>query len=273
MSALRKQRFERNGFLCVPRAFSPHQVRETRAFLLRLFGDEVRYEGDVNDQCREPGHGGRSVRFDVFARYPELSWVLTHPPVVAVLREVLGEDFVYLPETAAQDSGFGRWHKDTHDQEDAGLHSHREPDYRMVQVAFYLQDNSARHGGGLDVIPGSHRRRESLGTNVGRLTTWQWLKACALGPREGVPYAIPSRAGDLVLFDYRVEHRATWPKVVPVPEQHRKLAIFFGCSANNRHVRSYIDFLSSLPPYRYLKEHAYPDEVLRAARAQQLTLL
>src|SRR5438094_6425342 len=110
-----KERFERNGFLSVPRVFTQAQVQQLRTFLIDLFAANLQFEGDFNKK----GGAFPGVRFDVLARYPELSWVPTHPPVVAVLRDLLGPGFALLPETAAQDSGYGGWHKDTGYQEKA----------------------------------------------------------------------------------------------------------------------------------------------------------
>jgi hypothetical protein len=202
-----------------------------------------------------------------------VGWVPTYPPVVAVLRGLLGRDFVFLPESAVHDSGYGGWHKDTGAQERAGLTFHWEPDFRMVQVALYLQDNTPAAGGGLDVIPGSHLRRDQCGEFRERGGLRDWLQARLWGAVRGCAYSVPSAAGDLVLFHYRLDHRATQPAAQPVPPEHRKLAIFFACSANNRHVRKYIDFIACRPEYHYLKDHRYPDNLLRAAREQHLTLL
>src|SRR5262245_3688533 len=128
LTRFQKRRFERNGFLVVPAVFSRAQIRQLRGFLTELFAVRSPHEGDLDRK----GDASPGVRFDVFARYPELSWVPTHPPVVAALRDLLGHDFVFLPETAAHDSGYGGWHKDTYAQERAGLRFHWEADHRMV---------------------------------------------------------------------------------------------------------------------------------------------
>jgi hypothetical protein len=269
LTRLQKARFERNGFLLAPGVFSPAQVQKLRNFVIELFDRPLRYKGDFD---RKEG-GVPGVRFDVFARCPELSWLPMHPPMLAVLRGLLGRDFVFLPETAVHDSGFTDWHKDTGAQERAGLTFHWEPDFLMVQVGVYLQDNSPITGGGLDVIPGSHRRHGNIGLSIARhglrprMEKWLW------GAAKDSRYSIPSKAGDLVLFHYRLDHQATQPAIRPVPIEHRKLAIFFACSVNNRHVGNYVDYISSRPDYVYLKEHRYSDDILHAARSQQFILL
>jgi hypothetical protein len=265
--------FERNGFVCIRNVFSREQIQQLRRSLIDLFDSEIRWPGDVNGRCESPGHPARSVRFDIFARNPELSWVLTHPPLVAALSDLVGPNFVILPDNAAHDGGFGRWHKDTHEVQTGGHMFHWEPDFRILQVGVYMQDNTLSYGGGLDAIPGSHLCRELLHPKLRERPRWSWFKGRVFGPCRGSSYPIPGRAGDLVVFHLRTEHKATWPRVYPFPPEHRKLAMFFPCSPNNRHVRSYLDFIHSMPIYGFLKTHQYPEALYRAARQQQVTLL
>src|SRR5262249_45568538 len=106
LTRLQKARFDRNGFLQVPDVFSPTQIQQLRSFVTELFAHPSPYEGDFDKKGKvSPG-----VRFDVFARCPELKWLATHSKVVVILRNLMGHDFVFLPETAAHDSGYGGWH-------------------------------------------------------------------------------------------------------------------------------------------------------------------
>jgi hypothetical protein len=254
MSDLRRT-FDRQGFVLVPGVLTGDEVGELRRVLTRLFGADSPWEGD-----------GANNRADVFCRYPELRWVLARPAIVAALGDVLGPDFVYLHEMVAHDSFFARWHKDTTSPDNAGHDFGKQPDYRMVQAALYLQDNGD-YGGGLDVVPGSHR-----------LPGWRDRLAFALrerrllaqpGPPRGVP--IPSRAGDLVLFHLRMTHRASVPKTEPVPAGHRKLALFTVCGANDRHVASYMRWLRQRGS-PWLKDHAYGPEMMDFAAKHGLRI-
>jgi hypothetical protein len=267
--------FEVNGFLHAPGVFTPEQIRQLRDFCARLFARKPEYEGDMDGTAMSVyGDPGRSHRLDVFARNPELSWVLVHPPLLATLRGLLGQDFVFLPETSAHASGyFGAWHKDTDAQEAGGATEHWRGDFRMVQVAIYLQDNTPEYGGGLDVIPGSHRRRGRAGQSVARSRLAAWLDRRLYGHVQGVACSVPTRAGDLVLFDFRMDHRPTSPASTPVPAEHRKYALFLACSARNRHADLYVRFISGRPDYCYLKTHHYPEALRRLASAEKLTLL
>jgi len=248
MSTDLKADFERDGYVVVPNALSSQEVQELRDFFLPILDADPAYEGDT-----------KLVRMDIAARYPETRFLLWKPEVVQSIRTLLGDDFLFLPEMAVHDTHFGHWHKDTDSPNAAGLDFVAAPDYRMVEVAFYLQDND-EHGGGLDVVPGSHEvwpegRRDRLKQRLARRK----------------PYSIPSRAGDLVLFDFRTDHRATPAHKGALTGRDRKIAIFFAASANNEHARAYIDYLRSRGDYHYLQDHEYPQDLRELAEEKQLT--
>jgi hypothetical protein len=81
-----------------------------------------------------------------------------------------------------------------------------------------------------------------------------------------------------VIFDLRANHMATHPTacaVEEIPPDRRKLALFFICSADNEHARSYARFMEEHPSYRYLEpgRRNYPEELRRIADEQELTLV
>ena len=153
----------------------------------------------------------------------------------------------------------------------------------MLEVALYLQDNSEEYGGGLDVIPGSHflpdkyvKPRLPAKGALGRF--WRNVKyklaRYGLQVKEKTPvgrYLIPSKAGDLVLFNFKIDHKSTAANG-PIPPERRKFAMFFACSANNRHVENYIQFLLSRPDYHYLKNHRYPESLQELADENNVIL-
>lgn len=244
-----KTDFECDGFVVVPGALSGEEVQRLRDFFLPILDGPPSYEGDT-----------KLVRMDIAARYPETRFLLWKPEVLDPIRVLLGDDFVFLPEMAVHDTHFGHWHKDTDSPDAAGLGFVQEPDFRMVEVAFYLQDNN-EHGGGLDVVPGSHK-------------VWPtgWLDRVKQRLARRKPYSIASKAGDLVLFNFRTDHRATPAKKGVLTGRDRKIAIFFAASANNSHARAYIDYLGSRGDYQYLQDHEYPQDLRELAEEKQLSL-
>ncbi|HEY9691117.1 MAG TPA: phytanoyl-CoA dioxygenase family protein [Oculatellaceae cyanobacterium] len=250
------EQFHKDGFLLVPSVFTQEQIGELREYLIKLFESDIQYHGDTGN-----------FRLDICTRYPELRWLLTHPPMLSTLRSLLGDDFIYLPETAAHRSNYSTWHKDTTSQEYMGHTFQWQPNYLLIETAVYLQDNN-EYGGGLDVIPGSHLYPD-VRTNPNAHAFWQ-----NISPQPSM-YSIPGKAGDLVLFHFRVDHRASFPlncAVENVPEEHRKYAMFFAASANNEHAWHYKNYIASRPDYHYLKNHQYPEELLQLAQEHNFIL-
>lgn len=255
--------FARDGYLIVPGVLSDEQVSWLRSFFRPKFelSPQERFAGDTDH-----------VLFDVFARYSEVRWLLFHRPALEVLRSLLGEDFVVLRETAAHLNHFAPWHKDTSSQEAAGHRFHWEDDYLMVEAGYYLQPNSEDWGGGLDVEPGTHREPE-LRLKPSLVDRALARLGLARGPlrRPRSFVSVPTRSGDLLVFDFRLNHRGTVP-ARPAHPEHDKMAVFIACSRNSRHVRAYQDHIGSRPEYAYLKAHSYPDDLVREARLAGLTL-
>lgn len=262
---------ERDGFVVVPGVFTPEQVAALRSSVLSLFQRPSPFEGDIE---AHPRIG--SVRFDICTRYQTLRWLLVHPPLVAALSCILGDRFVFLPEMSAHRAGFGDWHKDTTSQERAGHMFHWEDGCLIVEAAIYLQPNDPKMGGGLDVIPGSHRQPDSYLDAIDRtaidkvrtkLKTWGLIPT-----KKG--YSVPSKAGDLVVFDFRIDHKATWPAPRGVLRASQdKLAIFMACSRDNEYAQLYTRYIATRSDYQYLKGHRYPDDLQALVRAHGVELL
>jgi hypothetical protein len=260
----REQRksFKSDGYLHVPGILNQEQVRSLREYLRSRFETppQQRGKGDV-----------ASVMFDIFSRNPPIRWLLFHEPTRQVLRGLLGDDFVVMREASAHFELFGGWHKDTTSQERAGQTFQWDRDYLMVEVAYYLQDNSEEFGGGLDVQPGTHRKREHS-TQDGLLNK---IRNRVFGaPDEHTSsLSVPSKAGDLVIFDFRLNHQATQRTSSNPPPDRQKMAVFIACSRNTPHVQRYHDYIASRPDYEYLQGgFSYPEDFARDARAHGISM-
>lgn len=201
--------------------------------------------------------------FDIFNRCTDVGSLLFRPIVLESLRQLMGSEPVLMREGVAQREQYGHWHKDTTTAERAGARFVTAPDLRFAEVAFYLQDNDDSAGGGLEVAPGSHRevdefaRRGLIDRAVGKFRG---------GPRAPVHIErVESRAGDMVVFDFRISHRATRP-LIPRGNRPDKLALFQAVSSNSPHVDLYHQFLEQRPGYDYLTGFRWSDEMVRSAR-------
>ena len=267
------EQFHKDGYILVPNVLSTEEIAQLRAFLRPKFDlpPDQHFHGDTDH-----------FLFDIFNRYPEMRWLLLHEPSIRIIKSLLGEDYVVLREAVAQCNQYGTWHKDTTSQERLGHVFHRQGDYLTVEMAYYLQDNTEDLAGGLDVEPGTHLLSDPfLGWRwklfgaleqsvVGR--TWQKLT----GHRAEFVndfVSIPSKAGDLVIFDFRINHRASQPRNLAAANGSGKLAVFLACSRNNANVKTYHDFISSRPEYVYLKDFSYDPELLKQAEVARINLV
>ena len=117
----------------------------------------------------------------------------------------------------------------------------------MVTVGIYLQDND-EYGGGIRFVPGSHRgtdefvelmkrkivARESLSNSrvkqiLKRLSggkLFDYQKPFLRRPNE---VNVPSKAGDILIWDMRLAHAASHPVVKRPAPYGDKIGVFFTC--------------------------------------------
>lgn len=259
--------FANLGWAIIPDVLAPDEVHAIRAQIAARFADEA---------------AGTNVVVDVFSRWHELRPVLLDERIQDVARHLLGENYVILAEQAAHRRGYVGWHRDTTSQERGGERFHREPGYLMVEFALYLQDNTPEYGGGLEVVSGSHRLEDVPIDEPARPSRMPAVMAAAAfkarralnrdtGARADATW-VPSKAGDLVVFDFRLLHRASPRSARIVPSGREKYAIFIAASRNNLHVDLYHRFLLTRPDYDYLHGFRYPADLADAAALRGVTL-
>jgi ectoine hydroxylase-related dioxygenase (phytanoyl-CoA dioxygenase family) len=263
------QDFDNNGYAIVRSVFSADDVARLRNSADRITAAPSDHPSDTQDH---PKFG--TGRCDIYARFPELQWVLFHPPLLAGLKQILGSPVVFIPEHPLQKGFFSNWHRDTSAPRQDGQTFYLEPDFRVAQVAIYLQDNSIESGGGLDVVPRSHRE-----------VHLEWLENIAKRAAESVPlpfgrgrhrverlFTFPARisglmrdpvslpivAGDVVVFDIRIRHRATRG---PVPSSKPKYGLFLVCSANNKGAEDYLHYVRDIRKNGGILSHKFTDEL------------
>jgi Phytanoyl-CoA dioxygenase (PhyH) len=249
-------KFERDGYVVIDDILEPATVHELRSLFLPIFEREKVF-----------------VLHDTVLHFPRILDVLRTPRLVQGLTALLGERFAVPPYSSVAFNGFGLFHTDTTGAEISGETFHRHRDCRIVTVAIYLQDND-EYGGGIRLAPGSHRqadpyvaltRRKAelrqvvgqsrfrrLAKRLSRGRLYDWNKPFKEHPR-GVD--IPSKAGDAIIWDLRMAHRAT-PKRAAGPLPHGgKLALFFNCGANNPvTTEAYMNYVLSIPENDFLRK-------------------
>jgi hypothetical protein len=273
VSELSRQ-FDRDGFLHLKNVFDADQATQLRSAAATVCAEP---QGGPNDTDSDP-HFGTS-RSDVMTRFPALRWILWHAPLRDALHSVLGNPVVVVPECALHMNFFSTWHQDSNSPRRDGQHFYLRPSFKMLQAAIYLQNNSVEFGGGLDVMPQSHRdvrfdryedwllRKRADMPNLPAFARNMMTRA-AYAPRHlcgrRAVRTVPISVGDVVLFDIRIFHRATPPR--PGAERSTdKYAIFLLCSADNQTVDEYLTYIRDVRKYEYLKVRALDPAFSREA--------
>lgn len=269
------EQIDQIGYAVVPGVLNKEQVATLRKQMAELFDQPAVYPGDIMNSSK----GLLKVRGDVFRRYPQFTWLMFHPPIVNAIKSVLGENFTVIPDVGAQDSGYGHWHKDTAVLERHGHHYHWEPDFKMITVGIYLQDNHPLHAGGIDIAAGTHKikgiteppaPKSAIGKFIRRVRN-SLIYRGIISDRQ---YSIPNKAGDMIMFDVNINHRGSQPRTKPVPDAFRKFSFFMECAVDNKHARAFTEFIKEHnKDYDWLIDHHYPEEMKQKAKEMGFNLM
>ena len=251
-------RFERDGFTIVKEVITPKEVLRLRAFLEESLDQHL--VGDGPDLGIQTGSTACAATWpDFYQRNPQWFGLFCNKHVTEPLRQLLGDPFVLSRDSIAHWDYYPQWHTDTTTSEAGGRMSCRAPGWRMITVGLYLQS-----GGSLSVSPGSHRRpdpfvvmRKTRGLDRTGADPADWTSDNVLD--------LPIDAGDAVIFDMRLIHRAARTlSVGPSGEPCKKLAVYSRVSRNiPEHLIEYSDFQingagSHVPNIERLRQQARP---------------
>jgi len=211
--------FAKQGYLVVPGVLSPDEIPQLREILQAKL--------DQKDRTDLPP--------PEFAEDEKLSQIPFRPAAVRALRAILGDDYLTIPEYTAMSGKYAEWHRDIVSQ---GRARHLfDPEYRQVVAAIYLQDFSEEFGGGLEIVKHSHHAFSRIGGVHSFVSRGIRKAVTKMLPK----FSIPSRAGDVVIFDFHLMHRASRAKAGPPPT--KKMSLFWSASRKNRFADLYMDHL------------------------------
>ncbi|WP_275389165.1 phytanoyl-CoA dioxygenase family protein [Xenorhabdus bovienii] len=156
---------------------------------------------------------------------PDVFNTILKDKVVTAIREIFSRDFSLFPNFTIRESVYIPWHNDAYFLPDEVINP--EVPLQFMQCAIYLQDNDPEQGGGITLIPFSHRLDQPTVKSM-------------LNTPQAYEKVIMSKAGDLILWDNRITHRSTYPDKAP---DNTKLALQWTVSASERHNESYLQYL------------------------------
>jgi phytanoyl-CoA dioxygenase PhyH len=177
--------FKEAGFAVLESCVEPKLIERVRRHL-----SDVKF---LNDGV------GLSIEWAI--GIPDLQKVVFAPRVVEFVGEVLGGDAVLVPNITARRNAQTPWHVDEAFRDRGKCWGASFEDTMFLQVSCYLQESDLEHGGGLDVIPGSHRltRAEAHGAMI----------ADVVRGLLATKRSVQSGAGSCVAWDGRLLHRST----------------------------------------------------------------
>jgi hypothetical protein len=209
---------------------------------------------------------------DVLAN-AELSDVIFSERSAEVVHRLLGVQAICFPNFTVRRNARTDWHIDNAFIDDLGGTAIAP---RFLQCAVYLQDNNAVSGGGIDAVRGSHRRHVFDGR--------QYIQADVIRfPQR----RLPSRAGDLVIWDARLLHRSTPLSATPLEKD--KYGIHWTLARSVEFAEPFLDHIQRRAQSDYDKARGedrryaaicelrfpqdFPEELVRAIKRSGLQMV
>ncbi|NNL66241.1 MAG: phytanoyl-CoA dioxygenase family protein [Myxococcales bacterium] len=190
LSAGQRRALERDGFVHAGQPFDAGELAEIGREYDRLVGFEHQVLGNQAD-------GVFPYRAMLHFRSPALRRYVNHPELMELAMQLLGPDVrLWWDQGIDKAPGSGsaiRWHQDN------GYQQGRVPEYFTTWLAL---DDSDLANGGLQAIPGSHRRGllpHHMET-VHAVVDEGWVD-------ESEAVALDARAGDLLVFSSLLVHQ------------------------------------------------------------------
>ncbi len=270
--------FDEMGYLVVPNVLTDADLQLMRKRIKDIFSSGEYKVSPFNTD---------RVLSDVYNAFPEFIDITLNEKILGMIKQVLGDKPVLMPETAIHHKWYTGWHKDTTTQEKMGYTFHHQPESLMIECGFYLQDNDEL-GGGLTVMEGSHKTTDlytkprppkSLSNRIAtKILGDKDPLGDHLNPNHHKIVDIDSKAGDMVIFNFKTNHRATFPRTVKpeeVPEEKSKIAFFNAFSVNNSTANEYLEFILNRPEpfYQNLKTRKLNENLLNKAKQLDFTVI
>jgi ectoine hydroxylase-related dioxygenase (phytanoyl-CoA dioxygenase family) len=184
------QEFSDQGFVNVGRIFDERQLATISAEYDRLVTQEAQVLGNEKD-------GFFPYRAMLNFRSQELAKFILHPPLVAMARQILGDEIRFWWDQGINKRPGSRspirWHQDN------GYQRGRTQEFLTCWLAL---DASDLRNGGLEVIPGSHKGGQ-------RLHGWEGVHAVI--PGEGLDASpsvgLDAGRGEMLIFSSLLVHQ------------------------------------------------------------------
>jgi hypothetical protein len=250
--------FNQNGFMVIKNVLLKDKVSDLREKLL----------GDV----RRGFKGAKGI--DYVLGVPELYEYQFSQSIVRALQSVFGSEVYYLndlnlqfnnPDNRGKSAG---WHIDANSELGRFVDYLFHRKYKLCKVGVYLQDNSFEFGGGIDVEIGGHKSFRDMHSRILNLATYELDREILSRFRRRI--RVPIEAGDCVIFDSRLPHASSPPRMqgAEIPKDNLKITLYWDVAGSeedarlfytNSTIRAFTDHADSVGFFtNYLRYH-FPD--------------
>ena len=206
------------GYLHLPEVYTEAAIDRARALI---------EEYEVNGGWYSAPHATEGVTTDIYERLPELADIVFNERYLSAMAQLFAPEPVLLAEPAIHRGRYYYWHKDSTFLDEQGEDFHWQADFAAAMTVMYLQENHPEFGGGISVVPRTHRDPDFYH----RIPQMSMLERAVLKGKKVLKrshfdrldqhpalHPIASKKGDLLVLDMRIDHKGT-PAIKPVPYQ------------------------------------------------------
>ena len=208
--------YRQQGYYLAAGVYSPADIDRMRS----LIG-----EHETNGGWAAAPNSNDHLTTDIYERIPGLADLAFNEAYMSVMAEIFSPEPIVLAEPAIHKSRYYYWHKDSTFIDEQGEDYHWRPDFAAAMTVLYLQDNHPDYGGGITLVPGTHHDADFY-HRIPHMSLLErgLLKAKKIAgishfdrmERHPEKQAIPTKAGDVLILDMRLDHKGT-PAKKPAP--------------------------------------------------------
>lgn len=201
--------FYEEGYLLIKGLFNNEVISNIRSII---------EAGLKNGKWKQAHYHTKNITTDIYNLFPELVDLIFTEKYIQIMKDLLGDSCAIILEPAVHRNSYGYWHKDSSYLSLQNETFHLNDDFACAQTAIYLQDNHSEYGGGLTVIP----KTQNSPNKFTYLYEMNLLDRIVLKIKKTLKISIfdklenskdlinlPSEAGDLIIFNYGLDHKGT----------------------------------------------------------------
>ncbi len=236
--------YHKQGYLLIKNLYTKKTIATIRTII---------EDGRSNGKWKESVYNNDNVTTHIYNLFPALIDLIFTKKFIQIIKELLGDESTLVLEPAIHRNRYGYWHKDSTFLDVQGETFHLNEDFCTAQTALYLQDNDATFGGGLTVIPKS----QHLPDRFYKIDSMNKIDRAILKAQKMMKRSfydkmekneelvnIETQQGDLVIFNYKIDHKGTPAKTKDIRAD--KYAIFTTFINKPKYTQPFIDGLRKM---------------------------